>query len=241
MALAGEGFLAIWNDTSEGGDAEWVRWHTREHMAERVGVEGFLAGRRYCDAGGVRERYFTLYEGRSLETFSSPPYLARLDDPTPWTRATGSLFRNFTRGACRVVASRGFGSGGTLATLRLERRDRAVPLDRAACHAWLGALVTLEGIVGAHLGTADAGVTKVPTNERSLRSGTEDGLFDSVLLLEGWSRPLLLAALPVVEAALAAGTVPVTLGAVGVYDLSYRLDQADLVRRRFEPVGTSTT
>ena len=47
MALAGRGVLAIWNDIAPGGDAEFDHWQTSEHIPERVGVPGFLRGRRY--------------------------------------------------------------------------------------------------------------------------------------------------------------------------------------------------
>ena len=50
MPLPGQGFLAIWDDVVAAGEAEWLRWHTREHMPERIGVPGFLGGRRYLDA-----------------------------------------------------------------------------------------------------------------------------------------------------------------------------------------------
>ena len=53
--------IAIWNDIVEEYDGEFNAWHTREHMPERIGIPGFLRGRRYeaIDAG---IRYFTLYE-----------------------------------------------------------------------------------------------------------------------------------------------------------------------------------
>ncbi|MEK7837136.1 MAG: hypothetical protein AAB328_04045, partial [candidate division NC10 bacterium] len=61
MALRGGAVLAIWNDIAPGGDAEFNHWHTREHVPERVGIAGFLRGRRYEALAGS-PRYFTLYE-----------------------------------------------------------------------------------------------------------------------------------------------------------------------------------
>ena len=81
MPLPGQGFLAIWNDATAEHEAEWLRWHTREHMPERVGVPGFLGGRRFIDPSSAHHRFFTLYLGESLSTFNSQPYLERLNNP----------------------------------------------------------------------------------------------------------------------------------------------------------------
>jgi hypothetical protein len=103
MALAGGGVLAIWNDIAPGGDAEFDHWQTSEHIPERVGVPGFLRGRRYTVLTGS-PRYFTLYETESVATLQSEGYLARLNAPTPWTSKCIQLFRNNRRTACRTTS-----------------------------------------------------------------------------------------------------------------------------------------
>ncbi len=50
MALIGQGVLIIWHAMTPEGDLEMIRWHDREHVAERVGIPGFLRGRRYDSA-----------------------------------------------------------------------------------------------------------------------------------------------------------------------------------------------
>lgn len=47
MSLRGRGFLPIWFELAEGVEREFDRWHTIEHMPERLGIPGFLRGRRY--------------------------------------------------------------------------------------------------------------------------------------------------------------------------------------------------
>jgi len=47
MSLSGSGVIAIWNDITEEGRANFYEWHDREHIPERVGIPGFLRGRRY--------------------------------------------------------------------------------------------------------------------------------------------------------------------------------------------------
>ena len=91
MSLAGKGAVAIWNDITAEGRAEFYAWHGVEHMPERVGIPGFLRGRRYVAHAGEPE-FFTLYETISPRTVTGPDYLARLNDPTPWTRATIPYF-----------------------------------------------------------------------------------------------------------------------------------------------------
>ena len=231
MPLPGSGFLAIWNDTTSDGDAEWRHWHTREHIPERVGVPGFLSGRRYIDPSRTRERYFTLYAGESVATFSSAAYRARLDNPTPWTLRTAPHFKNFLRGACRTLASSGLGVGGAIATLRLDVTDE-VRLERAApalCRQLVDAS-TRRGVVGAHVGLCDPAITGVPTRERAARGNRSEPVFAAVLLVEGEARRPLEAALASFAQAVAAADAGVTIGESGVYDLEICLEKHHLPR-----------
>ena len=59
MSLMGSACLAIWNDVEPAREAEYELWHTREHVPERCGVPGILAGRRYVAAESAHHRYFT--------------------------------------------------------------------------------------------------------------------------------------------------------------------------------------
>ena len=168
MSLLGKGFLAIWNDIRSGDD-DFHHWHTKEHVPERVGVPGFLRGRRYQVATG-RPAYFTLYETETVDVLASAPYVERLNNPSPWTRRAVALFTNANRTACRVTATQGQGVGGALATLQLGPR----PGGEAGLREWLAggalpALVGRPGVVGAALGEADLAATLVPTEERKLR------------------------------------------------------------------------
>ncbi len=183
MGLLGTAVLAIWNDVAPGGDAEFNHWHTREHVAERVGVPGFLRGRRYAAVSGG-PTYFTLYETESLEILRGGAYVARLNDPTPWSRRVLPLFRNNNRSACRVTQSLGRGVGGTLATLRVG----PLPEGEAELRAWLTgttlpAVSEQPGIVGVHLCEADLGATRVPSQEQKLRD-REDATARWIVLVE---------------------------------------------------------
>jgi hypothetical protein len=184
MTLLGRGFLAIWNDVAEGSDAEVDQWYIREHAPERVGLPGFLRGRRYVAIDG-HPKYFTLYETESAKVLASPPYLTRLNDPTPWTRNALRLFRNTNRTACDLTRSFGQGTGGVVATLRL---GPAAGHD-AALRSWLSdtalpAAVAEPGIVAVALGEADLSSTRVPTAERDLRD-REDEVAAWVVVVDG--------------------------------------------------------
>ena len=56
-------------------------------MPERVAIPGFLRGRRYVALDADLE-FFNLYEAASPKVLAGPDYLERLNNPTPWTRAS---------------------------------------------------------------------------------------------------------------------------------------------------------
>ena len=70
MSLMGSAVVAIWNDITDEGRANFYEWHNREHIPERIGIEGFLRGRRYIATEGS-PAYFTLYEVRDTAVLSS--------------------------------------------------------------------------------------------------------------------------------------------------------------------------
>lgn len=184
MALLGQAVLAFWHDVAPGGEAEFDHWHVREHIPERISLPGFLQLRRYVALGGG-PRYFYFYETESLETLRSPAYLARLNDPTPWTRRMLPLYRNNKRTACRVTMSASVGLGGTVATLELGPRGG----HEDELRSWLTGTALLSigqrpGIVGVHLLEGDAAASATKSDEKKLL-GRADALVQWVVLLEG--------------------------------------------------------
>jgi hypothetical protein len=73
---------AFWNDVDPAREAEYECWHTFEHVPERVGIAGFLSGRRYRASERSESQYFTLYELESLAALGSPNYAKVVDHPT---------------------------------------------------------------------------------------------------------------------------------------------------------------
>ena len=82
MPLAGRALLVLWNDIRRDREVEYDRWHTIEHVPERVAVPGFLGGRRYVDRTRERHRYFTLYELASLAALDTDEYRDLVANPS---------------------------------------------------------------------------------------------------------------------------------------------------------------
>jgi hypothetical protein len=217
-------FLAIWHDIDPAMEPEWHRWHTYEHMPERVGIPGFLAGRRYMRDDAPQQRCFTLYEGADLSVFNSPAYLERLNAPTEWTRKMAPAFRNFMRGACRRVATAGAAHGyaGSVLTIRLEPDGS---LDEPAARALVERIAGIEGVVGAHIGVCDRDVTRTETNERALRSATGEQSLDGVVVVEAYDAGLLDAAAGDIEAMVASAGLGFRPGFRQRYTLAYLLQE----------------
>ncbi|WAP69740.1 DUF4286 family protein [Jiella pelagia] len=183
MALSGTAAVVIWNDVTPEARADFLAWHNREHIPERVSVAGFRRGRRGRAVSGGPE-FFTLYEVDGPAFFGGD-YRARLDDPTPWTRRVMPQFRNASRALCRVEFSLGAGIGGYLATAALP--DLPAP-GMALSGAVEGAAEVLfaeaPGLVGLHLLRCDAAGSREKTAEHGLRREAS-GLPAGFLLVEG--------------------------------------------------------
>jgi hypothetical protein len=186
MAIIGGGVLAMWWDTDPGGDDDMNQWHFAEHFPERVGLPGFLRGRRFTSCHG-HPTYFTLYEGESVEVFASPAYVERLNNPTEWTRRALRSFRHTSRTACRVSFTQGAVDGGWASTIEIE--PAATDVDRV--RSWitqeaLPAALRLPGVVSATFCEPDYERTGVDTAEKNLRS-QPDRMASWLVVLEGIS------------------------------------------------------
>jgi len=187
--LIGRGALANFHDVPPAHEAGFDDWHTREHLPERVGVPGFLRGRRYRAVDdALSPRYFILYETTDVEVLRSADYVARLDSPTPWTARVSSCMTRTIRTAARVHASAGTALGGWVLTVRLTPPDGQERGLRAALASERVATVAgTSGVCGVHVLEADPGVTGVPTAERGLRD-PPDEIAPWMVLVEGTGR-----------------------------------------------------
>lgn len=228
MGLKGSAFLAIWHDIAEGEHGEFVEWHTREHMPERLSIPGFRTGKRLHDPEAGRYVFGTIYAGENVEVFRSDAYLQRLNNPTPWTAAVAPSFQNFLRVACDRIASAGAGDGGSMATIRFDfSHSGADQALKGEAQKLVEGVLSLPGICFVHLGTARSEVSGVRTRETELRSAMSEQGFDAVLLVEGSSRSGLETALPDIERlALATGLLGSPV--VNIYETAFTLTSEDM-------------
>lgn len=185
MPLHGNAFIAIWHDLADGYAPQFERWHTEEHMPERLGVPGFLRGTRFMNWSQSPQACFTLYELAHIEVFRSPGYLARLNAPTEWTHRVQPGMTNFLRGPCETLLSLGDGTSGAVASLR-------ICVDEPEVATWSRRLAGIAlaskggpGITSVHLGRHASALSGLATTESGLRPGAPQMRFDFVLLLEG--------------------------------------------------------
>lgn len=168
--------LAIWSDIPAEQETDYLHWLTREHTQERVSTEGFVAVRVFrADQTGLC-RYFICYDLETAGVVGSAPYLAKLNNPTPWSQRIMPLLGNFRRGGGAVKAVGGSGEGGIVVPLILRR----APSDAAAM---VGAIAGHDGIAAVRYLEVDGGQTDVQTREKSMRTG--DQSFAGLLLVEG--------------------------------------------------------
>jgi hypothetical protein len=170
--LAGEGAIAIWNGISDEGRADFYAWHLSEHMPERVGIPGFLRGRRYRAVDDkTHPEFFTLYETQTFEVTQGMDYLNRLNAPTSWTKRATAHFKTTSRSLARVVASFGVGSGGMLLTLRFDLPDEES--ERKKLVSRMMEVITIPEVTGAHILKGDDEASSTKTAESKDRNDIE--------------------------------------------------------------------
>ncbi len=229
MGLKGSAFLAIWHDIAEGAAGEYIEWHTREHMPERLSIPGFMTGKRLHAPDASRYVFGTVYAGESLETFRSSDYLERLNNPTPWTIAVAPSFQNFLRVACEKIALAGNGDGGSMATIRLDLSgDDAERQLRSIAHSLAESIHALRGVACVHIGVSRSEVSSVRTRETELREEMGESGFDVVILIEGSSSSGLRHAMPNAERLAVATGVFKNSPVSNIYETAFSLTAEDM-------------
>jgi hypothetical protein len=78
MPLAGKGMLLTSMDIDASDEAEFNQWYDREHLLERVAIDGFLEARRYVAYQGS-PKYLCLYSTATFKVLDSPEYRTALE------------------------------------------------------------------------------------------------------------------------------------------------------------------
>jgi hypothetical protein len=147
MNISGHAFLALWNDVNAEADVEYNRWHTNEHVPERVGITGFISGRRYVSSAQGQHRYFTLYEVDAPEVFDSAAYRDVIAHPTAWSTAMRPQLRNVVRATCATIAATGDNPGQAIASVRFSGSHVEAQELTDACRRLSGVTSVLLGRV----------------------------------------------------------------------------------------------
>jgi hypothetical protein len=220
MPIAGKGMLLTSMDIEPAHEGEFNRWYDREHLEERVAIEGFLEARRYVAHTGSPKNLF-LYSTKTIEVLDSPAYRARLSSPSEWSKTNMARFKNMIRVVARITASHGVGRGAKLGIVRLRP-------DAGKEDALRGELKTrleadLDGIISMHLLESDAKLSG-PTSEIP---GAGSVAADWFVLIDGTNVPAIATALAARFTGSAAAKGAELISS-GIYDLMWDLAKSDL-------------
>ena len=218
MPLAGKGMLLTSMDIDASDEAEFNRWYDREHLQERVAIEGFLEARRYI-AHQASPKYLCLYSTRTIDVLDSPAYKTRLANPTEWSKKTMARFENMIRAVARITVSRGQGRGAALGIVRLRPPAGEEGRLRAALREALDP-ERLDGVISMHLIESDRALSG-PTTEIPSAASASAG--DWFVLIDATD-------VNAASAALAAGLATFKSAVIssGTYRLMWDLANSDI-------------
>jgi hypothetical protein len=221
MPLAGKGMLLTSMDIDPSDEAEFNRWYDREHLLERVAIDGFLEARRYIAHQGS-PKYLCLYSTATFEVLDSPTYRTVLMNPTDWSKTTLARFKNMIRAIARITVSRGTGRGAALGIVRFRPAGDKDKL-RAALRDRLDP-EKLDGIISMHLIESDPALSRPISDDPPV---SDPGSGDWFVLIDGTDVRAISAAiadrLKGVPAPMAAETI-----STGVYKLMWDLAKSDV-------------
>jgi hypothetical protein len=223
MPLAGKAMLLTSMDIDPSDEAEFNRWYDREHLLERVAIDGFLEARRYIAHDG-RPKYLCLYSTASFEVLDSPAYRAALANPTDWSKTNLARFRNMIRTIARITISRGQGRGAALGIIRLRPAAGSEDGLRAALREKL-APEKLDGVISMHLIESDPALSKPLTEDPPV---SDPGAGDWFILIDGTD-------VNAIAAAISARFAPpatlewATQVSAGSYNLMWDLARSDIL------------
>lgn len=172
--------LLVWTDVDPAAEEDFNAWYEAEHVPERVGVPGFVTGRRYRSQTG-NPRYFAAYHTESTSVLFSEAYLHVVNNPTPWTQRVMPTFQNTVRSVCSIVRAEGqpFHERQNVA---LTLRFNPAPGKEAALREAVAALVAPSPGV-ARISLCEAAKDDQGSTESKLRG--PDQVAGFALLLEG--------------------------------------------------------
>jgi len=218
MPIFGKGMLLTSMDIDAAHEAEFNRWYDREHLEERVAIEGFIEARRYVAIDGA-PKYLSLYATETFEVLDSPAYRKALASQTVWSKANLARFRNMIRGVARITLSRGKGRGAVLGIIRLRPTAKETLRDflRKAFDP-----ASIDGVISMHLIENDPVLSK-PLTENA--SASDPGAGDWFVLIDATDAKPAEAAIARLAGHAAFNSATVSRG---VYRLLWDIAKADI-------------
>lgn len=164
------GLMAFWANIESDYESRFLEWHNCEHMPERVSVPGFREGRRYHGIGDA-PAFLMMYFTDNADVLQSDAYVARLNDPTPWTQESLTHFRDPSRNVYDLAAEAG--DGGLLAAPYIVsiRFDASEPTVEELTAKLLPAWAALDEVGRVRLYAINAAISGIETAERSIYGG----------------------------------------------------------------------
>ena len=206
-------------DIDAAHEAEFNRWYNREHLEERVAIDGFIEARRYVAQIG-KPKYLSLYSTETFEVLDSEVYRTALENQTKWSKANINRFKNMIRAVARITISHGVGRAAALGIVRL-RPGGAKDKLRAALDTLLDPS-ELDGIISMHLIESDPALSKPLTKAAA---ASDPGAADWFVLIDATSvHSVPLAASRIIDNAAIKPLVVTN----GVYRLLFDLAKSDL-------------
>jgi hypothetical protein len=224
MPLAGKGMLLTSMDIDPSDEAEFNRWYDREHLEERVAIDGFLEARRYVAHRG-KPKYLSLYSTETFEVLDSPAYRTALANQTDWSKANIARFKNMIRAVARITISCGQGRGAALGIVRLRPADDRQDSLRTALREKLDPQ-KLGGIISMHLLESDPALSRPITDDPS---APNPGAGDWYVLIDGTHVDAIAAA---IATRLDGMTAKAAAISTGIYKLMWDLARSDLPPHR---------
>lgn len=163
MPMAGTGMLMTSMDIDPAHEQEFNQWYDREHLAERVAIEGFLEARRYV-AVNAAPKYLGLYSTETFDVLDSDAYRKALANQTAWSLANIGRFKNMLRSVARITVSRGQGRGAALGLVRIRPPEGDASALREALRARLDPGM-IHGIISMHLMESDPRLSRPLTDD----------------------------------------------------------------------------
>lgn len=216
MPLSGKGMLITSMNIDALHEDEFNLWYDREHLAERVAIDGFLEARRWI-AEDADPKYFATYSTAAFEDLSSPAYSQALANQTQWSKDNLARFKDMIRVVGRITDSQGQGRGGVLGVIRLRPTDVTSQARDALAAAM--APGDQQHIISMHLIESDPKLSKSLTEPEKPNPGAADWF----VLVEGTA---LTAVVELIETRFK--TLGIPLVSVGTYRLLWDLAKSDL-------------